>query len=166
MGRMFFKVNGKDVAKRDYYSNVVVNQDEGVLSSFFDRYNVPEEYRSLFFYKSLIGDDIKEFITNTKLLYVVNSPDGLIYRKDTSKECQQYHIYFLNNIKNNYNIDEVKKFFFRLDESNYIDRYLMVMNEYFFLNLDLYNINRISDSDDIIELKRNTLKKLVKKNRV
>ena len=83
--------------------------------------------------------------------------DNNIY-KIKSKSVKEVHSFY--NIKEVSLTDKefIHKFFFRMDENNYMDRYLKALNEYFTLKLDSYNITRVSDSEDILSDKKRFIK--------
>jgi hypothetical protein len=165
MAKKYFKVNENNIEKREY---IVIDHNETVfeellLNQIFDKYDVPKEYRFLFFYKSFINNDLKEFITDTPLSYIKTVMDDNIYKINRKTEKEVHTFY---NIKNVSITDKefIHKFFFRMDENNYMDRYLKALNEYFTLKLDSYNITRVSDSEDILSDKKRFIKRVIKKN--
>ena len=166
MGRTFFKVKESDIDRLEY---TVIDDSESAcekesLSSFFDRYEVPEDYRFLFFYKSLFNNDIREFITDTPLAHVNYSGNGQSYKKTDEKDKDLFHFYVLRNLSTT-DKESIHKFFFRMDENNYMDRYLKAINDYFILKMDTYSINKVSDSEDFLNDKRRFIRKTIKENK-
>ena len=164
MNRLFYKISESDVERLDYL--IIEDSEycciETQLKSLFDKYEVPEEYRVLFFYKSLVNNNIKEFLTNKSLQYSNKSIRGIVYRSKEDQNQEQNIFYRINN-NNTCDIEFIKKFFFRMDENNYMDRYLKALNEFFFLKISSYSINQISDSEDTLNTKRRLLNKTIKK---
>ena len=102
MGRIFFKVKESDIERLDY---TIIDDSESccekeLLTTLFDKYNVPEEYRFMFFYKSLINNDIKEFFTDTPLSIIKNYPNGDAYKIKYEKDKQLFHFYVMHNKDN------------------------------------------------------------------
>jgi hypothetical protein len=166
MSKLFIKVQDKDIERIDY---TVIDDseyccDKTLLSQVFDKYEVPEEYRLLFFYKSVVGNAIKEFFTDTPLVFSNKSSNGVSYKMKGKKDTEESHFYHMNNIST-CDKEYIKNFFFKMDENNYMDRYLQALNDYFFLKIDLYHINLISDSEDPLNTKRRSTNKAIKESK-
>jgi hypothetical protein len=166
MGRTYFKVKETDIDRVEYtiIDDSASSCEKELLTSFFDKYDVPEEYRYIFFYRSLINNDIREFITDTPLVHTKYACAGQSYKKADEKGNDLVHFYILRNISSS-DKEAIHKYFFRMDENNYMDRYLKALNEYFILRMDTYSINRVSDSEDILNDKRRFIKKTIKENK-
>ena len=166
MGRAYFKVKESDIDRVEYtiIDDSASSCEKELLTSFFDKYEVPEEYRFVFFYRSLFNNDIREFITDTPLAYAKYAGAGQSYKKNDEKSSDLVHFYVLRNIFST-DKDSIHKFFFRMDENNYMDRYLKALNDYFILKMDTYSINKVSDSEDFLNDKRRFIKKTIKANK-
>ena len=160
MSRIFYKIKESDIERLEY--TVIDDSEFGceslLLSTLFDKYEVPEEYRILFFYKSLFNNDIKEFFTDTSLQYANHSLKGDLFKLKKEKSKDIKHFYRVN-INGTCNEEFIKNFFHQMDENNFLECYLRALNEYFFLKLNSYHITTISDSEDTIEAKRRMVNK-------
>lgn len=155
MNKIFYKVDEIETERIDY---TVIDDseyycDKEPLSSIFDKYEVPEEFRLLFFYKALFSNDIKEFLTDTTLEFANKSLKGFSYKRKGDKDKEQSHFYYMS-ITNTCNKDYIKEFFTKLEENNCLNRYLQALNEYLLLRLNSYSINKISDSKESLETKK------------
>ena len=162
MSRVFFKVNDKNLERVEY---TIIDDCEAscvseLLSACFDKYEVPEEFRVIFFYKSLINNDVKEFMTNAPLIYMNHSVKGDYYKKNTNNQGQLFY-YVMNSIKN-CSKEAVYNFFKKLDENHLLDKYLHAISDYFFLRIDSYSLDIVSNTFDSINIKRKKVKRLIK----
>lgn len=165
MRKKFLKIDASDVERVSFLINnsMYLYSSSDLLSEMFTKYEIPKKYQLVYFYKNLLNDCIKEFFTDVPFNLqktIIGNINARLKKRDNNEKLN-FHFYLINSNKVNCLENDIMNFYLSLYENGYIDKYLVVLSEFFMLNLDLDYIKELSDGNYSVSKKKELYKQKV-----
>lgn len=169
MIKRFLIVNSSNIKRSSFIVNdsLYTCTDSILLSDIFTKYEIPKEYQKVFFYKSLLDDNMKEFLTDVPF-NIRNTTNGsmmAIFKKRDNPEKLDFYAYTVDSNKVKCSKEYVMNFYLTLYDKGYLKKYLTALNEYFILNMDVDYIFELSEGNESLSKQKKLYKKrMLEKN--
>jgi len=161
----FLKVEANNIERVNLLVNrhLTICSGSDLLSEIFTKYDVPEKYQKVFFYKKILNNCIREFFTDTSFdlrKTEVGNIKARLNKKDNNEKLG-FHLYLIDSSKANCSKDYIINFYLTMYDNGYLRKYLSTLNEYFLLNMDANYIFELSEGNEQLSKQMKSYKKKI-----
>ena len=165
MSRKYYQIRSSAVQRSDFQVNKVrtFSQNKDLLTKLFNKYGIPEKYQKIYLSKKAFNK-FEDFFTGVSFDVKI-TPDkriSVFFEKKSEQPDINFHVYAIYGYEAKRTTKEVIAFYKKLYDEKLIKKYLMALNEYFDLDMQLDYLFELNESKKSVWRQQRLYRKRIK----